>query len=100
MQSNGSENMMEVQKREGGHQAISRLMLQMNARDHPPMQATGPGIPVGLSQFGEKLFTQKGDMLCGWRGKYQNTTEAVSAGDGGAAVGCCEVLLSHVVTQP
>lgn len=47
------------------------------------LQAAGPGFPVGLSQFGRRLFTQKGDVLYGWRGTYQNTTKAAVAGAGG-----------------
>lgn len=38
-------------------------------------------------------------LLCGWRGDYQNTTQAALAGGGGVAAGCCNLLLSHV-TQP
>ena len=64
------------------------------------MQATVPGLPAGLSQFGKKLFIQKQDMLCGWRGMYPNTAKAASAGDGGVAAGCCHLLLSHVVQGP
>lgn len=40
-----------------------------------------PESPVSRSQFGTRMLTQEGDVLCGWRGHHQSTTKTAPTGD-------------------
>lgn len=111
-----SELDLKVLSRRGGAEGMCKLIggrswLRANAEEgrgksgrlqtYVPRECPGPfpivscrsRYTVGLSQLRRRVSTQKGTVLCGWKGDNSCTAKAASTGVGGGC-GCRDVFLS------